>query len=113
VNRYAIIRRGPGQVGIREVLVSSDGTVGWLAGYRVNGVSDPVALTLTIWRAGNIVRRFEADQSFYSWAFYAAGKQVAYHVGPLHGEGASHCETHLCGLRVLDRRPRRSRQGLS
>jgi hypothetical protein len=95
--RTTIIRRRPGQVGIREALVSSDGTVGWLGEYRVDGVSYPVALTLTIWRAGNIARLFRADQSFYSWAFYGSGKQVAYHVGPLHGERAAHCELHDVG----------------
>jgi len=86
-----LVRPEPGQVGIREPRVSSDGAAGWLVEFRVRDVTDAVALTLTIWRAGKVVRRFQTDQSFYSWAFYGAG-QVAYHVGPLHGERASHCE---------------------
>ena len=31
----------------------------------------------------------------YTWrAIKSRGKQVAYHVGPLHGESKSHCELH-------------------
>ena len=88
------IPKEPGQTGIREIRIAPDETVGWLAEYRVEAVRDPVAGTLVLWRAGKVIRRFTADQSFYSWAFYAQGKQVAYHVGPLHGESKSHCELH-------------------
>src|SRR6185369_6226036 len=77
------IRKEPGQVGIRESRIAPDGTVGWLAEYRVENVSYPIAGTLLLWRAGKIIRRFPTEQSFYSWTFYAQGKQVAYHVGPL------------------------------
>jgi hypothetical protein len=88
------IQKEPGQVGISESHVGPDGTVGWLAEYKVEGVSYPIAGTLIIWRAGKTIRRFPTEQSFYSWTFYAQGKQVAYHVGPLHGELKSHCELH-------------------
>ena len=88
------IQKEPGQTGIRDARTASDGTVGWLAEYRVEAVADPVAGTLILWRAGKIIRRFSTEQSFYSWTFYADGKQVAYHVGPLHGELKSHCELH-------------------
>jgi hypothetical protein len=88
------IRKEPGQVGIRDPRIAPDGTVGWLAEYKVENVSYPVAGTLLLWRAGKIIRRFPTEQSFYSWTFYAQGKQVAYHVGPLHGELKSHCELH-------------------
>lgn len=88
------IQKEPGQVGVSEPKKAQDGTVGWLAEYKVDGVSYPIALTLIIWRAGKTIRRFSTDQSFYSWVFYAKGKQVAYHVGPLHGELKSHCELH-------------------
>jgi hypothetical protein len=88
------IQREPGQVGISDAKQAPDGTVGWLAEYEVEGVSDRVPETLVIWRAGKTIRRFPTAQSFYSWAFYAQGKQVAYHVGPLHGEPKSHCELH-------------------
>jgi hypothetical protein len=88
------IRKEPGQVGINEAQVAPDGTAGWLAEYTVEGVSYPIDGTLVVWRAGRTIRRFQAEQSFYSWTFYAQGKQVAYHVGPLHGESKSHCELH-------------------
>jgi hypothetical protein len=82
-----------GQVGISEGKTAPDGgTVGWLADYEAEGVSYPISGTLIVWRAGKIVRRFPAAQVFYSWTFYAQGRQVAYHVGPLHGESKSHCE---------------------
>lgn len=88
------IRREPGQVGISEARIAPDGTVGWLAEYSVEGVSYPIGDTLILWRAGKIIRRFEAEVIFWSWTFYANGKQVAYHVGPLHGESKSRCELH-------------------
>jgi hypothetical protein len=82
------------QVGISEPQTAPDGrTVGWLVEYD-DGGSRPFPGMLVVWRAGKIIRRFPADQSFYSWTFYAGGKQVAYHVGPLHGEETSHCELH-------------------
>jgi hypothetical protein len=88
------IQKEPGQVGVGESHIAPDGTVGWLAEYQVEGVSYSFAGTLILWRAGKTIRRFPTEQSFYSWAFYAQGKQVAYHVGPLHGESKSHCELH-------------------
>jgi hypothetical protein len=82
------------KVGISEPQTGPDGrTVGWLVEYDDSG-SRPFPGMLVVWRAGKIIRRFPADQSFYSWSFYAGGKQVAYHVGPLHGEETSHCELH-------------------
>jgi len=88
------VRKEPGQVGIGEAHIAPDGTVGWLAEYSVEGVSYPIDGTLILWRAGKTLRRFQTDQTFYSWTFYADGRQVAYHVGPLHGESKSRCELH-------------------
>jgi hypothetical protein len=90
--RILTIPKERGQVGISDAQIASDGAVGWLADYSVDGVSYPIAGTLVVWRAGKPIRRFRTDQTFYSWAFYAQGKQVAYHTGPLHGEQKSHCE---------------------
>jgi hypothetical protein len=90
--RTVRIPKERGQVGISDAQVASGGGVGWFAEYSVDGVSYPIAGTLVIWRAGKIIRRFQTEQTFYSWAFYAQGKQVAYHAGPLHGEQKSHCE---------------------
>jgi hypothetical protein len=82
------------QVGISELQTAPDGrAVGWLVDYD-DGGSRPFPGMLVVWRAGKIIRRFPAAQSFYSWTFYAGDKQVAYHVGPLHGEEKSHCELH-------------------
>jgi len=82
------------QVGISEPQTAPDGrTVGWLVEYD-DGVGYPVPGMLLVWRASKIIGRFRTDQSFYSWAFYSGGKQVAYHVGPLHGEQNAHCELH-------------------
>jgi hypothetical protein len=91
------VRKERGQVGISEAHIAPDGTVGWLVEYGVDGVSYPVSGTLIVWRAGKTIRRCLAGQSFYSWAFYAQGKQVAYHDGPLHGELKSHCELRDAG----------------
>jgi len=82
------------QVGISEAQIAPDGNVGWLAEFNTESVSYPIAGTLVLWRAGKTIRRFGSVQTFYSWSFYAQGKQVAYHVGPLHGEQHSHCELH-------------------
>jgi hypothetical protein len=87
-----------GQTGIREARIAPDGkSAGWLVEYSAEGVSSPYAGTLIVWRAGRPIRRFRTDQSFWSWAFFAQGRQVAYHVGPLHGEQKSHCELHDVG----------------
>ena len=51
------IPKEPGQVGISESHIGPDGTVGWLAEYKVEGVSYPIAGTLIIWRAGKNIER--------------------------------------------------------
>lgn len=84
-----------GQVGIDETEIAEDGeTAGWLALYADPDSASPFAGTLVLWRGGKVIRRFEADQTFWSWAFYGHAGQVAYHVGPTHGEATSHCELH-------------------
>jgi hypothetical protein len=88
------IQKERGQIGIRQAQVAADRTAGWLAEFRVDGVSYPVAGTLIIWRAGKAIRRFPTGQCLYGWTFCAQGKQVAYHAGPLHTELKSHCELH-------------------
>ena len=95
--RTITVPKERGQVGISSARIAPDGTVGWLAEFRVEDNNYPVALALIIWRAGKVERRFETVQAFYSWTFYAQGKQVAYHVGPLHGERSAHCELHDVG----------------
>lgn len=92
--QVAAVAGEPLQVGIDSAKVSKDGqTAGWLALYPDPDSSTPFAGTLVLWRGGKVVRRFEADQTFWSWDFYADATQVAYHMGPTHGE-APHCELH-------------------
>src|SRR5271155_904720 len=57
------IQKESGQVRISDPKKASNGTVGWLADYNVDGVSYPIPLTLIIWRAGKTVRRFTTEQS--------------------------------------------------
>ena len=90
--RVVVVAGEAHQVGIDSVKISKDGqTAGWLALYPDPDSSTPFAGTLVLWRGGKVVRRFQADQTFWSWVFYADATQVAYHVGPTHGE-APHCE---------------------
>jgi hypothetical protein len=88
------IRKERGQAGIGEAKIAPNGSVGWLVEYDMESLSYRYAGKLVLWRAGKVIRRFDSGQSFYSWNFYADGRQVAYHTGPLHGERNSHCELH-------------------
>ena len=86
-------------VGIDAVAVADDKqTAGWLVLYQERDdhgpIGSPFAGKLVVWRDGRIIRTFEADPTFWSWAFEQNGSQVAYHVGPTHGETVSHCELH-------------------
>ncbi len=85
-----------GQIGIDSIQTAKDGkTAAWLVLYQDPGGSSPVSGTLVVWRGGKVVRRFQTDQTFWSWAFDdAQAKRVAYHVGPMHGERAARCELH-------------------
>lgn len=84
----------PGQVGIDSVKISKDGqTAGWLTLDRDPDSRTPFAGILVLLTEGKIVQKFNTEQSFWSWSFYEDGTQVAYHVGPTHGD-APHCELH-------------------
>ena len=87
------------EVGIDEVAVADDKqTAGWLVLYQERDDRGPIGLPfagkLIVWRGGRIIRTFEADPTFWSWAFEQGATQIAYHVGPTHGETVSHCELH-------------------
>ena len=84
----------PDQVGIDEVKFSKDGqTAGWLALYPDPDSSTPLAGSIVLLRNGRIAQKFDTEQTFWSWSFYADAKQVAFHVGPTHGD-AKHYELH-------------------
>jgi hypothetical protein len=84
-----------GQTGIDAIQIVGDGqTAGWFVLYTNPDGGSPFAGTLVLWRAGKTIRRFQSDQTFWSWAFYANVAQVAYHEGPTHSETTSHCELH-------------------
>jgi hypothetical protein len=93
--KTTVVAREPGQVGIDSVQIAEDGqTAGWLVLYENPDGGSPLAGTLVLWRSGKIMRHIQVSQTFWSWGFYARGEQVAYHVGPTHGETQSHCELH-------------------
>ena len=93
--KNAVVAAERGQIGIDSIQTAENGrTAGWLVLYTDPDGGSPVAGSLVLWRAGKIVRRFQSDQTFWSWVFHAHGEQVAYHVGPAHGEINSHCELH-------------------
>src|SRR5260221_12371757 len=90
-----VIRGEPHQINIESVQQAPDGqTVGWLVDCADPDKGSPNASTIVVVQSGVVVRRFNTDQVFWSWAFFAQGRQVAYHVGPTHGEIQSHCELH-------------------
>jgi hypothetical protein len=83
------------QVGIDAIKVVDDKQIaGWLVLYKDPDGGSPIAGKLVVWRDSRIQRSFPADQVFWSWSFEHSAEQVAYHVGPPHGETASHCELH-------------------
>ena len=93
--KKTMVPKERGQAGISDPQTAPDDrTVGWLVDYNIESLSYPISGTLIVWRAGKVLRRFGTEQVFYSWTFYAHGKQVAYHTGPTHGEQKSHCELH-------------------
>ena len=89
------------QVGIDSVKISKDGqTAGWLVLYTDPDSSTPFPGILVLLRDGRIAQRFDTEQTFWSWSFYADATQVAYHVGPTHG-AAPHCELREIETRRL------------
>ena len=92
--RDVVVAGQPGQAGVDSIQTAAGRTAGWLALYDNPDGGSPVAETLVLWRAGKVIQRFQSEQTFWSWSFYAGDEQVAYHVGPTHGESSSHCELH-------------------
>jgi hypothetical protein len=60
-----------GQISIDAIQMAGDGqTAGWLVLYTNPDGGSPFAGRLVLLRAGKIIRRFQSDQTFWSWAFY-------------------------------------------
>jgi len=61
----------------------------WQAG---SNYSYPVAFELDVWRDGRVIRKFSSDVStIQNWLFLDGGNEVAFHVGPLHGQEFYDC----------------------
>ncbi len=82
-----------GQDGIESIRIAEDGrTVGWLVDLWASCcVSYSVPVELVIWRDGHVVRRIRSVQAIFGWTFLAGGKEIAYHVAPLHGSEIYDC----------------------
>lgn len=93
--RETIIAPERSQVGIDAIKVAGDKrTAGWLVLFKDPDGGSPYAGKLVVWSDGRMIRSFTADQTFWSWSFDHRAEQVAYHIGPTHGETNSHCELH-------------------
>ena len=93
--KETVVAHEQGQVGIEEINIAEDRqTLGWLVLYEDPDGSSPLAGKLVLWRDGRVLRKFGTAQVFWSWAFEHVAEQVAYHIGPTHGETTSHCELH-------------------
>jgi len=74
-----------------EPAIASDRqTVGWLVNFKNSDTSYDIPLSLMIYRSGYLIR--EAGDGFMisEWHFWAGGKEVVYHSGTVHGDGADH-----------------------
>jgi hypothetical protein len=69
-------------------------TVGWLAAYPNCCTSYPLPLALVIYRDGKVIRQFQPGQSIWDWQFLKGGAEVAFWIGPTHGDFVPHFELH-------------------
>jgi hypothetical protein len=82
----------PGQVAFSDPGLSRDHrTVGWSADWPGAGQSYPYSGALVFYRSGHLLRKFSANQTFWSWQFANGDRDVAYCDGPTHGR-ASECD---------------------
>lgn len=82
-----------GQTGAEEFKTSNDHqTIGWFVVYPnpdPNRGWEKLYGELILWRDGKVLRRFSTEVVFWSWDFWQDGRQIAFHIGPLHGSGRS------------------------
>lgn len=69
-------------------------TVGWLAEYPNPSNSYPLPLALVLYRAGKVINQITPGQSIWDWQFVRAGNEVAFWIGPTHGDFVPHFELH-------------------
>ncbi|HXY02991.1 MAG TPA: hypothetical protein VEI49_05395 [Terriglobales bacterium] len=69
-------------------------TVGWLGEYPNDSNSYPLPLALVIYRGGKVIHEFGPGQSIWDWQFLKAGAEVAFWIGPTHGDFVPHFELH-------------------
>lgn len=91
--RHETVPAEKGQDGVENVDIAKDGrTAGWLVDqWSSCCVSYSVPTELVIWRNGRAIRRIESRQAIFGWTFLNDGKEVAYHVAPLHGDEIYEC----------------------
>lgn len=75
-------------------------------GYIYSADDKVSVVSVSSFLVGLIMRQIQATQKLrvdrHDHTFYANGKQVAYHAGPMHGELSSHCELRdIVGGRLL------------
>jgi hypothetical protein len=93
--REEIIPKEKNQVDCTATKIAEDGrTAGWLIQSENCCTSYPIPLTLVIYRDGEIIRRFAPGQSIWDWRFLKGGSQVAFWIGPMHGDFTPHFELH-------------------
>jgi hypothetical protein len=94
-HRYSIPGE-PGQADIESVQTFTEGKmVRWLVDYANEGEPTLEAGKLIIFRRNRVIQRFDTDQLFLRWHFYAGGTKVTYCTGPTHGAN------YVCQLRDI------------
>jgi len=74
------------QDGFEDPQVSPDGqSVGWIALVASCCTSYPLPRAIVIYRDGEVVQKFDADQSIWEWRFAQGGEAVAYAESVPHG----------------------------
>ena len=83
------------QVACQDPKLAEGGQVaGWLVDFSDCCTSYPLPLSLVIYRNGRVIQRFQPGQSIWDWKFLNNGKQVAFWMGPTHGDFEPHFELH-------------------
>jgi hypothetical protein len=88
--REIVPARIKSQVSFGKPAISPDHLmVGWTVEYddsdAIGVPYDPIAGDLVLFRNGQVVHRFHAEQLLWDWKFVEGGRRVAYTDGPLHG----------------------------